>query len=72
MTKTELILTPKPLSMKDFAFLDGLGRIEGDNVVLDHSPKGYKLKTPVTLPLQRIMAVGQAGLAKYIVMALIC
>lgn len=72
MTKTELVLTPKPLSMRDLAFLEGLGRIEGDDVVLERSPKGYKLKTPVTFPLHRIMAVGQVGLAKYVVIALIC
>jgi integrase len=71
MAKAELVLTPKPLSMANLAFLAALGGIEGDNVVLDHSPKGYKLKTPVTFSLHSVMAVGQAGLAKYIVMSLI-
>jgi site-specific recombinase XerD len=63
---TELILKPKQLHLEDLPFLTELGRVEGDSFLFDHSPKGYKLKTPVTVPLERIVAVGQKGLVEYI------
>jgi site-specific recombinase XerD len=68
---TELILKPKQLRLEDLPFLVELGHVDGENFVLDHSPKGYKLKTPVTIPLARILAVGQRGLVEYILTSLI-
>jgi len=68
---TELVLKPKPLSIHDLLFLQKLGRIEGDKILLDRSPRGYKLKTPTMLHLERLLAVGQKGLVEYIVSALI-
>ena len=68
---TELLLKPRQLHVEDLPFLRGLGHIENGQVILSMSPKGYKLKTPVTVPLERILAVGQKGLVEYIVSALI-
>jgi site-specific recombinase XerD len=68
---TELILTPKTLRVQDLHFLQGLGRIERDRVLLERSPKGYKLKTPVTFPVEKLLAVGQRGLVEYIINSLI-
>jgi site-specific recombinase XerD len=68
---TELLLKPRQLHVEDLAFLQDLGHIENGQVILSRSPKGYKLKTPVTVPLERILAVGQKGLVEYVVSALI-
>jgi site-specific recombinase XerD len=68
---TQLVLKPKSLSLQDLPFLQKLGRIEGDKIVLDRSPKGYKLKTPTIVSLDKLLAVGQMGLVEYIVSALI-
>ena len=53
---TELILQPKQLRFEDLPFLAELGHVDGDNFLFDHSPKGYKLKTPTRVPLARILA----------------
>ena len=68
---TELILRPKQLTLEDLPFLAELGHVDGDGFVLDHSPKGYRLKTPVTIPLERILAVGQRGLVEYVLSSLL-
>ena len=68
---TELILKPRPLSLEDLPLLQSLGRIEGDTVILERSPKGYKLKTPVAVPLERILAVGQKDLLEYVLISLL-
>jgi site-specific recombinase XerD len=68
---TELILKPKQLRLEDLPFLQVLGHVDGDNIVLDHSPKGYKLKTPVTVPVEKILQVGQPGLVEYVLRSLL-
>jgi hypothetical protein len=68
---TELILKPKQLHLEDLQFLLGLGHVESGVVSLTRSPKGYKLKTPVALPLEKILAVGQRGLIEYIIGSLV-
>ena len=68
---TELILKPKQLTLVDLQEVLNLGHIENDTLILERSPKGYKLKTPTRIPLERILAVGQRGLVEYIVNSLI-
>jgi len=68
---TELILKPKQLRLEDLPFLTGLGHVDGDGFLLNHSPKGYKLKTPVTVPTEKLLAVGQRGLVEYILFSLL-
>lgn len=66
----ELLLKPRTLGIEDLSGITALGRIENDAFLLSRSPKGYKLKTPVTIPLETILAVGQRGLVEYIVRSL--
>jgi site-specific recombinase XerD len=68
---TELILKPRTLTQVDLAEILKLGRIDNDSLLVERSPKGYKLKTPVTIPLDTILAVGQRGLVEYIVRSLV-
>lgn len=67
---TELILKPRTLTQADLEEILKLGRIENDSFLVERSPKGYKLKTPTTIPLERILAVGQRGLVEYVVRSL--
>jgi site-specific recombinase XerD len=68
---TELLMKPRKLTLQELPSLSCLGTIEGDSLTLERSPKGYKLKTPVTFPIDRLLAVGQRGLAEYVVDSLI-
>jgi site-specific recombinase XerD len=68
---TELLLKPRKLTLQELPFLQSLGTVEGDTISLERSPKGYKLKTPVTVPVDRLLTVGQRGLAEYIINSLI-
>jgi site-specific recombinase XerD len=68
---TELVLGARTLAVQDLSGIIGLGRMESDVLVVERSAKGYKLKTPVTISLERILAVGQKGLVEYIVRSLV-
>ena len=68
---TELILKPKTLTLEDLPFLQALGRIENDMLILERSPKGYKLKTPAQVPLEKVLAAGQKGLVEYVLSSLL-
>lgn len=68
---TELILKHRTLTLQDLPFLEALGRIENDRLLLERSPRGYKLKTPVSVPVEKLLAVGQRGLVEYIINSLI-
>ncbi len=68
---TELELPQKHLQLSELSFLDQLGRVEGNRITLERSFRGYNLKTPVALPLERVLSLGQKGLALYIVSSLI-
>jgi len=65
VTRTELVLTSKQLSMRDLAFLSDLGRIEGENIILERSLKGYTLKSSVSVPLGQVLAQ-PIGVVKYV------
>jgi site-specific recombinase XerD len=67
---TELILGARTLAVQDLSGIIGLGRMESDVLIVERSPKGYKLKTPVTIPLEKILAAGQRGLIEYVVRSL--
>jgi site-specific recombinase XerD len=68
---TELILQDKRLRIENLQFLRSLGHPDGDEFRFDHSPKGYKLKTPTSVPLERVLEVGQEGLVEFILNALL-
>jgi hypothetical protein len=67
---TQLLFQPKQLRIEDIEFVKSLGRIDGDNLILERSVKQYRLKTPVTVPLSKVLALGQRGLAQYIIQGL--
>jgi len=67
----ELLLKPRTLGIEDLSGITALGRIENDTFLLSRSPKGYKLKTPVTMSLETILGVGQRGLVEYIMRSLV-
>jgi len=68
---TGLILKPRTLTLQDLPLLQSVGRIDGNTLILDRSAKGYKLKTPIAVPLERILAVGQRGLIEYVLSSLL-
>ncbi len=68
---TELILKPKQLRLEDLPFLQTLGHVEKGIVMLERSPKGYKLKTPTEVPLEKILAVDQPGLVEFVLRSLL-
>ena len=68
---TELILKPKILTSEELPFLQALGRIQNDMLILERSPKHYRLKTPVSVPLEKILAIGQRGLVEYVLSSLL-
>jgi site-specific recombinase XerD len=67
----EVILKPKQLRIEELPFLRDLGHIENGILFLQRSPKGYKLKTPIQIPLEKILAVGQRGLIEYVLRSLL-
>jgi site-specific recombinase XerD len=48
-----------------------LGKVENDMLILQFSPKAYRLKRQVSVPLQSILAVGQKGLVEYVLSSLL-
>ena len=64
----EILLRPQQLTLADIEALEllKLGHVSGDALVLERSMKGYKLKKSVTIPLEKILAVGNKNLVKYI------
>jgi len=69
---TQLIIKPKQLTHQDIKSLTDLGTIRHDKFILERSPRGYRLKKPVEIPLQQIYATGQKGLVEYIITSLSC
>lgn len=67
---TQLIIKPKQLTHQDIKSLTALGRIQDDKFMLERSPRGYRLKKPVEIPLRQIYATGQKGLVEYIITSL--
>mgnify|MGYP002153773025 CR=1 FL=1 len=52
-------------------FVHRFGRVEDDRLVLERSPKGFKLKNIVTIPLKKVLAVGQRGPVEYVLTSLL-
>src|SRR5438552_6435483 len=62
----QLVLRPKQLSIEEIGFIKRLGTIEGENFRIQTRSRGYKLRTPVTVPLAKILALQERGLVDYI------
>src|SRR5437867_3743695 len=67
---TELVFQPTQLQIEELQFLHAMGRVEGDTVRIEYSPKLYKLKTPVTVETPRIISLGHRGLPEFIIKGL--
>ncbi len=67
----ELLLPKKQLTLEQIPFLLELGTIENGVLVIERGFKGYRLKTPVQVAVDRILAVGEVGLCEYIFRSLI-
>ncbi len=68
---TEILLPEKRLSLSDLQFLRELGTIKDGQVLLERSTSGFRLKTPVSFDLDKILALDSKKLAEYIVHSLI-
>lgn len=69
-TSSQLIMRRKQLTVDDLESLGIPFRIHDDMLILDISPKGWKLKQPVKLSLEKVLATGEKGLVSYILQAL--
>lgn len=69
-TSRERLFKPQKLMLTDLPFLQAMGEIEDGHLHLIKSPKGYTLKTPVSIPLDKILALGQKGLVEYVIKSL--
>lgn len=54
------------LTLEDLPWLLSLGRVEGNILKIELNRAGRRLRTPVLVPVDRILAVGQDGLVRYI------
>jgi site-specific recombinase XerD len=63
------ILRMRQLTVEELKTLQLPLNIQGDTVVIEQSPKGWKLKKPVTLSLSKVLAAKEKGLIAYILSA---
>lgn len=66
------IFKPRTLKISDLPFLQDMGEIENGFLRLKKSARGYTLKTPISVQLDKILALEQRGLAEYIIKSLSC
>lgn len=59
------------VTLEDLPWLFGLGDLEGETFEFKRGLAGGKLKTPVSVSISQMLAVGQDGLIKFIVEGLI-
>jgi site-specific recombinase XerD len=65
------ILKPRALTLEDLPWLRDMGKINNGSIYITRSARGFKLKKPVHVQTKKILALGQAGLAKYIIQSLV-
>src|SRR5437016_1877251 len=68
---TELVLPNRQLLLQDLPFLNAVRKFQGNTILLDRSPKQYRLKNAVSVDVTKILALGQKGLAQYIIQSLL-
>lgn len=68
--QTQPIIRTRQLTVEELQGINFPMRIEGDKVVIEHSQKGYELKHPVTVSLEKVLAAKETGLVAYIFNAL--
>ncbi len=67
----ELVPRTTRLKISDLEDIVKLGRIDGDGLLIERSPKGYRLKTPTRVLLSSLTELGEKDLADYIIHSLI-
>lgn len=60
------IFKPRMLTLEDLPWLLELGKVEGDLIKIELNRAGRRLRTPISVPVDQILAVGQDGLVRYI------
>jgi site-specific recombinase XerD len=64
--KPQLIIKPRQLTAEDLKTLPISIKIQDGSVVLERSLRGWKLRQPVKLSLEKVLAVRERGLVAYI------
>ena len=65
------IIRNRQLSIEDIQSLQLPIIIQGDTVTIEKSLIGYKLKQPVIIELNKVLAVKEKGLVNYVITALL-
>jgi len=68
-TNTQLVIKPRKLTIEDLKSLPIPMKIEDGFLVLEKSPRGWTLKEPVKVPLERVLTAKEKGLVAYILQA---
>jgi site-specific recombinase XerD len=63
------IVRKQRLTLKDLEAIDFPMQIQGDTIIIEQSPTGWKLQHPVTLYIDKVIAAREKGLIKYILNA---
>jgi len=66
---TQLIIKPRQLTAEDLKTLPIPFKIQDGSLILESSPKGWKLRQPVKLSLEKVLAAREKGLIAYILSA---
>jgi len=75
MTATETLTQPitrtRQLTIEELKTLEIPLEIEADNVILEKSIRGWKLKTPIIIPVEKVLNVKEKGLIEFIIKSFI-
>jgi len=67
--KPQLIIKTRQLTAEDLKTLPIPFKIQDGSLILENSPKGWKLKQPVKLSLEKVLVAREKGLISYILSA---
>jgi site-specific recombinase XerD len=65
--ETQLTIRPRELTAEDLADLPTPVKVQDGFLLLEESPRGWKLKEPVKVPLGKVLATKEKGLIAYII-----
>lgn len=63
---TQLIIKPRQLTAEDLKTLPIPIKIQDGSLILESSPRGWKLRQPVKLSLEKVLATREKGLIAYV------
>jgi hypothetical protein len=64
--RPQMVIKPRQLTVEDLKTLPISIKIQDDSVIIERSPRGWKLRQPVKLSLEKVLAVRERGLVAYI------